>query len=154
MRLISPLGRSGKVVFLALVASVGAAGCGSSTSTVSGKVYYNGQPLPGGNVAFVGEKKTVSAEIQEDGSYQAEKVPVGKVTITVETNSIRPPRNFIPKNEPPKGKKRPGSIAQKDPNERFKRFRPIPDKYGDPKQSPLSYEVTRDNKQVHDIKVD
>ena len=60
--------------------------CGSS-GTVSGKVTYNGQAVPGGVVVFVadGTRGTMSATIGEDGSYRVENVPSGPVKIAVKT---------------------------------------------------------------------
>src|SRR6516162_1447836 len=46
-----------------------AAGCGSSTTTITGKVYYKDKPLPGGSVTFVGPggKGGGASKISEDG---------------------------------------------------------------------------------------
>jgi hypothetical protein len=90
------------MVLLALVLSLGLAGCGSSKGTVSGKVYYKDAPLKGGTVTVVGaDKQSYLAEIQEDGNYSVEKIPVGEVSITVETTSLRPPNPNMMRNKPP-----------------------------------------------------
>lgn len=64
--------------------SVLAAGCGSE-GTVSGKVYYKGQPVTGGIVHFVPERKggNFSSVIGTDGSYSVSKLPRGQAKISV-----------------------------------------------------------------------
>ena len=67
-------------------------GCSQPTGTVTGKVYYKGVILKGGNVSFQTEDKKMNrrSEILEDGSYRVDKVPQGDMIITVETASIKP----------------------------------------------------------------
>ena len=61
-------------------------GCGSKTSTVSGKVTFKDKPLPSGTVTFFGPNGTVeSGEIQPDGTYTIPRAPVGAVQIIVMT---------------------------------------------------------------------
>src|SRR6266511_705174 len=69
-----------------LLVLLAACGCGKPTGKVSGKVQLNGKPLPGGTVAFLsvdGTGNPASADLDEEGNYHLEKVPVGKVKITV-----------------------------------------------------------------------
>jgi hypothetical protein len=80
------------VVLAAVGASLGLAGCGSSSGIVTGKVTYNNRPLKGGNVTFVGANGSASARINEDGTYTIDKVPTGEAKIAVETSSLRPRR--------------------------------------------------------------
>jgi hypothetical protein len=77
----------GLLVGLALLS----AGCGG-TGTVSGKVYYNDQPLGGGTIQFKNAdgKGVQQAKIQPDGSYTIENMPAGPASIAVETESARP----------------------------------------------------------------
>ncbi len=136
---------------------VTAAGCGSPKGTVSGKVTFKGQPLPGGTISFVPEKGgAVTADIQEDGSFTAPNVPTGPAKITVETMSVRPqaesgvkpmtpppdaiPPGIDPKNLPP-------AMRAKTQE---KKFVPIPEGYGDPEKSELTYTV-KSGKQVHNV---
>jgi hypothetical protein len=69
------------------------AGCGSAKhGEVSGKVTYQGKPLPGGTVMFWPQgveagARPAPARINEDGGYTA-PVPVGEVAVTVETESL------------------------------------------------------------------
>jgi truncated hemoglobin YjbI len=91
--------------------------------TVSGKVTYKGQPVPGGTITFhPKEGKAVSAQLQEDGTYSADKVPAGDCTVTVETESVRPTDK--PKAGAPK-------------------YVPIPAKYAGTKTSGLTYNVQK-----------
>jgi len=76
------LGKAGSLLCLALLA----AGC-SSNGSVSGKVTFNGAPMPGGTVTFVPEGGGAgggSASINpEDGSYSIDKLPKGPMKVTV-----------------------------------------------------------------------
>ena len=60
-------------------------GCGGEkTGTISGKVLYRGQPLPGGFGDFVSEQgKVVTTGIEANGGYLVSGVPVGLAKITV-----------------------------------------------------------------------
>lgn len=137
-------------------------GCGGAAKgTVSGKVLYKGKPLPGGTVSFVPPegKGTVVAQIGEDGSYSVSKVPVGEVTIIVETTSVKPkpgpPRGRRPKEAggPPKDAPAPEGGGSAAAPTKTKKFVAIPEKYGNPKESPLKYTVTKGN-QDYDVKFD
>jgi hypothetical protein len=77
MRRASALGLS---LSLALVALVG---CGGGTGNVSGKVYYQEVPMTGGQVVFQQEGKSITANIEPDGSYKALAVPSGQVKVAV-----------------------------------------------------------------------
>jgi hypothetical protein len=135
--------------------SLAAAGCdGSSTATITGKVYYNDAPLKGGNVSFMTKDQKVIrlSEISEDGSYTIEKMPTGEALITVETSGLKPPAQKMPANKPPPGVEPPAGYKPLDFEERAKRYVPIPDRYSDPKQSGLTYQVQK-GKQQHDIKL-
>jgi hypothetical protein len=68
-------------------------GCGRQTGHLSGKVIFNGKPLPGGWLTFRpadAKANAVPALIGEDGSYEA-TVPVGEVTISVDNRELQPP---------------------------------------------------------------
>ena len=59
------------------------------TGAVQGKVTYNGAPLPGGTVAFHPEKgKPVEAKTNEDGTYSADKVPVGRMRVSIKAKGL------------------------------------------------------------------
>jgi hypothetical protein len=148
MRCLSWLGLGRWVVSLTLVALLGLAGCtgSSNTGTVKGKVTYKGQPLKGGTVSFqVGEKYAPQpAEIQEDGTYVAENVPLGTAKVAVETESLKPPSGMqgkYPPPAPPNPKVKSEEYKPPDPAERAKRYVRIPDKYMNPDTSGLSTPV-------------
>lgn len=60
------------------------AGC-SSNGSVSGTVTFDGKPMPGGTVTFVGEGGGGgSAQINaKDGTYEITKLPKGKMKVSV-----------------------------------------------------------------------
>ncbi|MHB1422652.1 MAG: hypothetical protein ACYC3I_05545 [Gemmataceae bacterium] len=134
-------------------------GCGGTPSaTVSGKVYYKGEVLKGGRVSFVSEEKKVSppiSDIDENGNYTVYKVPVGEMTITVDTDSVKPADAKMPTftNKPPPGANLPPGYKPLDMAEQANRYKEIPAKYKNAKSSPLKYSV-KPGKQEHDIKLD
>jgi hypothetical protein len=93
MKLVcSPRSRRSFVGSAALVLGVAlTSGCGGGEGTVSGKVLYNGKPLPGGVVTFrptAGGKKTVTTPIDEGGNFKA-TLPVGDVQIAVDNRELQ-----------------------------------------------------------------
>jgi hypothetical protein len=78
------------VGLLSLVVAV--AGCGPGRGKVSGRVLYNGAPLPGGRVTFRPadpRQNTVSAELNERGEYEA-VLPAGEVQVSVDNRELEP----------------------------------------------------------------
>jgi hypothetical protein len=78
-----------------LLLCLGLTGCGGiKYGEVTGTVTYKGKPLPGGTIHFwpQGPGAPAAANLHEDGTYTA-TVPVGDVTVTIETESLagRPP---------------------------------------------------------------
>jgi hypothetical protein len=148
---------------LALAALLGAAGC-TSYGEVSGKVTYKGKSLKGGSITFtIPGKGSVAAQIAEDGSYTVAQVPAGEARIAVETKSVGPPAKapgpmaFMrgpPKMTPPKESDLPkdahAPMSTAPPKADLKRYVPIPDQYGDPEKSGLTFKVTG-GAQTHDI---
>src|SRR5438046_9475705 len=61
------------------------AGCGGETLTgsVSGKVSFQGQPIPMGYIQFFKGDTLVGNASVRDGNYRIERVPVGPVDVTV-----------------------------------------------------------------------
>jgi Carboxypeptidase regulatory-like domain len=98
------------------------------TGTVEGKVTYKGKPLAGAYVTFHPEKgkKVFSGKLDEDGTYTAKDVPVGKARVTVEVKAEK------------------GKAKGKAPRV------VIPAKYADPKTSGLTADVKK-GKQIFDI---
>lgn len=134
-----------------------ALGCGSSTATVSGKIAYRNNPLHGGTVTFYGPGETgwtKTSTIGDDGSYKLDHVPKGSARISVETKTakVNPMGKQMmpkmPKGAPPEGiEHSPFGQMQQQSADKFVK---IPDKYKDPNQSGLTYEVTS-GKQEHNI---
>jgi hypothetical protein len=118
-------------------------------SKVSGRVLFDGKPLPGGLVTFLPKEGTpVAAELDQNGNY-AVLLPAGTAQITVDNEALapRPPRD-LPTLPPAvqqaidKAKKeRPVDAAESAPPA-ADRYVKIPSKYYDFKTSGLSITVT------------
>jgi len=132
------LGRWG--VFPVLLTLV-AAGCGSGSGSVSGKVTYKGAPVTGGNLTFIPPAglATISVPINEDGTYSAAKVPAATVKICVETESIKPKPGGTPKYQPPPGATPPPGYLSGPVIKGV--YVKIPDKYANPDTTDLTYTV-------------
>ena len=128
------------------------AGCSGGKGDVSGQVKFKGEPLPNGRVTFVcqaGTKEVFSSEIL-NGRYAISGIPAGLVRITVETFPPAPATTLptkIPGGIPPniKGMPPPGA-----PPPAPGKYVAIPPRYGNVKESGLSYTVTT-GQQEHDI---
>jgi hypothetical protein len=81
-------------------------GCSSRRDTgvlpnsLSGKVTYNGKPVGGGTVIFIGKDKqgkdiNVNAILQPDGSYSISGIPTGDHLVAVETQSVKPQESAV-----------------------------------------------------------
>lgn len=141
------------------------AGCGQSPATLTGKVTYKGAALKGGNVILIpdGSGETFSAQIQEDGTYKFEQLKSGKYKVCVETDSLKPQRQYGPKipknikNEPPPGANIPAEAGYKMAPpagavaaENARKYVPIPPDYADPEKTSLSLDV-KGGSNTHDI---
>jgi len=146
-------------LWLALLVLV--TGCPQKKATdmaeVSGKVLYQGKPLPGGTITFVNKNGPAFASggnIDENGNYKVQ-APVGEVKVSVNNAHLAPPGGMgrgkgpsAPAIKP--GLKRPGS---EEPNKEKGQFVPIPDKYSDPDQSGLNYTINKGS-QTLEIKLE
>jgi hypothetical protein len=131
------------------------AGC-SSQGTITGKVTYQGNPLPSGTVTFVPEQggQAVTCDIR-DGEYKVTKISPGPAKIAVSTPSNPGEvKSFINKMQPPEMKEKmaPGKSppAGFDKSAEPPKPVPIPKKFNDPNNSGLTYTV-KSGSQVHDI---
>jgi hypothetical protein len=125
----------------ALLAVLSAAGCGGpGVGTVSGKVTFQGVPLPTGRITFIPETGSPAVGVIEDGKYSVPKVPPGPAKITVET-SPPGPKIIVPGEPPPP----PESPTAKD-----QAYVAIPARYARPDQTDLSYTV-QSGSQPNDI---
>lgn len=120
---------------------------------VSGKVLFQGKPLPGGRVSFVTVQGgfAANAVIKEDGTYQI-KAPVGEVTIAVDNTMLRPQSNM--KGGPERQKSHPSRPgAEKGKEEPIKgQWVKIPAQYMNAGKSGLTYTVTK-GPQTHNIEL-
>jgi hypothetical protein len=122
--------RLGLLVFLPLLILVGCGGPKETEVTVTGVVKYKGQPLTGGTISFfsVAEKdKVARTGINSDGTYIAGKVPVGDVKIAVDGP----------------GKPSDSRLGTSHAT--------IPTNYRKPDTSGLTWTVTSEANQTHDI---
>jgi hypothetical protein len=158
------LGHCLLILFLGLAA----AGCGSATGQVTGKVIFRGKPLSGGAVSFLpasGQGANTS-RIKEDGTYTVIKVPVGTVKIVVAPPAAAKldPKIKMMVDAVKSGKTK---MSQEEIDKMPPEFREaldsggpsssgrsgvIPKQYTDPEKSVLEYTVTSGS-QIHDIEL-
>jgi hypothetical protein len=146
MKIICSENRRGSALLLVLLLLPLATSCGGQAKgTVSGKVTYQGKPLPSGIVTFVPETGAPQyADIQKDGTYNMTSAPLGSVKIGVQVKSGQEvlASGGMPRNPKDYGKLR--SAMSESGN--------FPPKYSDPNQSELTYTVTKGTQQ-HDIEL-
>jgi hypothetical protein len=131
---------------------LGLSGC-ASKGAVSGTVYLEDKPLKGGTVVFISVegKSSARADIAENGSYKVDKIPPGKVKITVDTswlntgNKARVPQGKFPTDKPNPYNRPPKSDLSA-------RYVEIPEVYADSEKTPLTFDVKGGN-QTYDIKL-
>lgn len=136
-----------------LVLAVGCKGTRKAVEhvDVSGRVLYNGKPLPGGQVTFVTADGFASTGIiDEKGNYTI-NAPAGDVRISVDNRMLDKPMRSspIPKEAQGKGAGRPD---EGDPTPVKGTYKEIPSKYYTPDTSGLTYKVTK-GESTHDIEV-
>jgi|GEM_PF-3373475 len=110
------------------------------TGAVRGTVTYKGRPLNGGQIRFISRDPSnkvgqASAMIDREGHYSFAGVPVGPVTVTVNT-SVRPAEDHFWK----PGSKNPQPIS-------------VPAKFADPKQSGIQLNLG-EGVEDHDIRLE
>jgi len=113
-----------------------ATGCSSPTGTVTGKLTYRNKTVVLGTVSLHCEKnnKQFSAELDPDGRFTFENVPVGPVTVCVVSLNPSQPKSGKGHTIKPTG----------DPAKWFK----VPAKYMVPQDSDLKIEVQPDMNEV------
>jgi hypothetical protein len=114
------------------------AGCSKPAGSLSGRVIIDGKPVAGGRLSFVSKDgKVLTFRIDADGSYHAEGVPTGEVTVLV--IGARAESGASPKAKDAMAKK---LRAAKHAAPTATADSPIvPAKYGDPTTSDLRYTV-------------
>jgi hypothetical protein len=153
---------AGLIPLAALAVSL--AGCGPKQAAITGRVLLDGKPLPGGRVTFRPENSafsSVSAELNEQGQYEAVLLPVGTVHVTVDNRELepRPPRSSISSalpNLPPELKSKIGSgpprsapTTPKSPG----RYVKIPERYYLTESEELDFTVDGNTQQQHDVEL-
>jgi len=108
----------------------------NAAASVSGKVTYKGAPVPGGSIVFRPQSGNYAGGLTPDGSYSITDMPSGDMTVTVETESVKP------KAAPTGGMgakmaKMASPIPESAKNAPKAEYVKIPAKYADPKTSPL-----------------
>jgi hypothetical protein len=136
------------------------AGCGNSNS-VSGKITIGDKVVRGGNVTFFkadGSGGSGTSRIEQDGSYTIEKLPAGDYKIAVETKSMKPNDKAaahvpaLPKDASPEAVEEYKKRFPSNLEEKRKLYVPIPDLYGDPKTSGLTFTIAA-GKNDHNIEL-
>ena len=131
-------------------------GCGSR-GTVTGTVSYKGTPIPAGTIVFTPDsgEPAVNAPIA-DGKYTADKVPPGPAKVSVsstvaEGGGMTPMQMALQKSggKPPEDMPE-GARKLMEGASQAKRGVKIPDDYGDPAKSGLTYTV-KGGKQTQDF---
>lgn len=137
----------GLVLLLPLVA-----GCSAGEGKVSGRVLFDGTPLPAGRVTFRpadSRMNSVSVELDEQGNYQA-VLPAGEVKVSVDNREWEPQPSLgpgpLPPGLPPEVQKALGSSAKPGdggPVRASKRYVKIPERYHELETSELQFTVVR-----------
>jgi hypothetical protein len=126
-----------------LLGLLAAGGCRSQPEEgeVTGRVLYDGQPLPWGTVTFLaGDGTRLPTVIGEGGRYRRDKLPVGSYRIGVVSRPTAPAGLIHPGRSDPKA-----SPVEKNPFD-------VPPHYAKPEASGLTYDV-RQGTQEHDIQL-
>jgi hypothetical protein len=150
---------------LLLPLSALAAGCGKG-GTVSGKIYYKGQPVTGGTVYFFpeGTDSNYRSLIERDGSYKISELPRGPAKISVVVGMKGPPPGVMNrmggqaaakgiKQMERIGKSASGGGEQSGNAAGAQDNTSVPEKYTDPEKSGLTIDVTGSS-QKFDIKME
>jgi hypothetical protein len=135
-----------RLVLFALLSSAGlvAAGCGGEpVGNLTGEVSLNGSPVKAAQIAAFNEKGELVAQVMAlEGKYRMTGVPIGPVTLVVQTH--------LPDGSPVTAPKFPGRDAEPGVKKGADgavglptALDPVPLKYTSPKQSGLQVTVVR-----------
>jgi hypothetical protein len=136
---MSPHRPPAALVVLAL-ACLAAAGCGPNTSTLVGKVTYQGKPVTSGSVlVYCPDKQIARGIIGTDGAYTIPNVPCGRATVTVQSHTRLPSGMSLQQTLPPSsGGPIPPTVEASD-----RAWVSIPPRYALPEESGLSVVADR-----------
>lgn len=134
-------------------------GCGRSgmglEGEVSGKVTYNGKPLPGGQVKFLtSDGHMFTGTIDAEGNYKVRAL-VGEARIIVDNRMLEKRKGKSPQGglRPPPGVEVKSDLSKMSGGQPLTgTYVRIPDKYRSPDDSGLTYTVTMGS-QTHDIQL-
>jgi hypothetical protein len=133
---------------LLLLVAWGCGGSKSTTSEVTGKVTYQNNPLPAGQITFYPAKGTPqSVAIQPDGTYTVTDLEPGEVTVTVSTETLNPE-----KKTPDYGGRGRGGASPPPPDMAGGggKYVKIPDKYAKQETSTLKTTISK-GKNKYDV---
>ncbi len=134
---------------LLILSAFALTGCGESTGSVKGKVYFQDKAVTAGTVAFQrAANKLATGQIQPDGSYEVLNAVTGPNKISV--------RSQVVANVPQGKMMDPGKMGASDKTKGQEaptaKGTTIPAKYADPEQSGVTYTVNSGPNQF-DIKL-
>lgn len=126
-------------------------GCSSPTTSFGGKVTYKGQPLPGGSIVLHarGGTQKFTGTIRADGTFVVTDSAQGTMVVTIDNKWLQgaglgdaKPQGIDPK-----------MMEKMMPKEQGgRRYVSIPEKYSNPKTSPLTWEIkTRNESKDFDL---
>jgi len=135
-------------------ASAGCGGASKGKAVVKGQVTIGGKPLYTGSVVFhTSDGRTGGAAIDQHGNYNMGDAPIGDVKVTVTASKTLGKPGARPSTKNPTGEmkdpNKPSEGSNEPPVDPSK-IVPIPDKYGDPEKSGLTYKVEK-GEQTHNI---
>ncbi|HEY7330363.1 MAG TPA: hypothetical protein VH592_22175 [Gemmataceae bacterium] len=141
---------------LSLVVVIVLTGCGKGarsieSAEVSGKVLFQGKPLPGGRITFASANTAFAASelIEENGTYTI-KAPVGDVKISVDNSMLQQQGGKMGGGKPKSFPRPPGKEEETRPVKG--KYVKIPSKFKDATTSGLTYTVKK-GAQTHDIEL-
>jgi hypothetical protein len=131
--------RSNLLTAVFLAGTFCAMGCSTTPPSLSGKVTYKGTPVPAGSIVLHSKEgaKTYTGSIQPDGTFTITGAPHGTMVVTVDNKWLKSGAQ----QEGTQGVD-PKMLEKMMPKDQGLKYLPIPEKYADPKTSPLVWEIT------------
>jgi hypothetical protein len=141
-----------------LIAALALLGCNkgnvNAPARVSGKLTYKNQPIKAGMMFLhTPDGSKYPAQISSDGTYSATDIPAGELIVTVSTDHLSPSQKAPQGAEAARRMKAQSSQMQQPagpvekPSDHYTK---IPDKYSNPKTSPITLDL-KPGRQVQDI---
>lgn len=130
----------------ALAAAAGLVGCGygvkeqrlpETGASLEGAITFNGETVHYAEVRVVSETASAFGRVGENGRYKVENVPVGPVTVTVNTDAAKGDYTSLTMSRSYKGPKGEGAAGGGPPP----KFVGVPKKYAEPESSGLTTTV-------------